>query len=98
MLAPGFVVEGNVMKERLSLWLAALLLIAGTGTAFAANTQMGLKALNNWKTADRCASEAQRAHPAFTAAENAKRDAALNRCLERHNLPARDPLSVPPSH
>lgn len=80
------------MKSRLSPCLAALLLLAGTGAAVASTTQMGLRAIHNWTTADRCASEAQKAHPEFTASENAKRDAALNRCLERHNLPARAPL------
>lgn len=83
------------MRNRLSPCLAALLLVFGTSTAFAAMTRMGQREINNWKTADRCATKAQAAHPEFTAAENAKRNAALNRCLEEHNLPARTFL---PSH
>jgi hypothetical protein len=82
------------MKGFVRLRLAALLFFAGTTTA-AALTQMGQQAIRNWKIADRCAAEAQKEHPDFSAAENAKRDEALNRCLEEHNLPARAPLSPP---
>ncbi len=81
------------MKVLLSFCFAALLFFAGTLRAPASNTQMGLRAINNWDVADRCASEAQKEHPDFSAAANAARDAALNRCLEEHNLPTRAPLS-----
>ncbi len=78
------------MKALLRLCLLALLFSAGTAAA----TQLGVNAINNWKTADLCAAQAQKAHPDFTAVENAKREEALNRCLESHNLPPR--TSSPP--
>lgn len=61
----------------------------------AAASQQGESALKNWKRMDACAREAQAAHPDYTAASNAARDAALKTCLENGNLPSRQPLSPP---
>ena len=44
---------------------------------------------------DKCAVEAQRAFPDFTAKANAKRDAKLKDCLAGQNLPPRE--AAPPS-
>jgi hypothetical protein len=94
--APGYLLAKETeMKGFPRLRLAALLFFAGTAAA-AANTQLGTQAMRNWKVGDDCAAEAQKEHPNFTAAENAKRDEALNRCLESHNLPARMPSSPLP--
>jgi hypothetical protein len=43
-----------------------------------------------WKSMDKCAIEAQRAFPEFTAEANAKRDAKLKECLAIQNLPPRE--------
>ena len=39
---------------------------------------------------DKCAVQAQRAFPDFTAESNAKRDAKLKECLAGQNLPPRE--------
>ena len=39
---------------------------------------------------DKCANQAQRAFPDFTAKSNAKRDAKLKECLAGQNLPPRE--------
>jgi hypothetical protein len=66
---------------------AALTLVAGTAAA----TQQAITAEARWKVMDVCAKQAQAAFPDFTADSNAKRDAALNQCLESNNLPPRQP-------
>jgi hypothetical protein len=50
--------------------------------------------VGKWKSMDKCAAEAQRAYPDFTAESNAKRDAKLQECLQGQNLPPRE---APPS-
>ena len=46
--------------------------------------------MSKWKSMDKCAIEAQRAFPEFTAESNAKRDAKLKECLAGQNLPPRE--------
>jgi hypothetical protein len=65
------------------------------GTAEAA-TQQGQQVNTNWRTADRCAKQAQAAYPDYSAESNAKRDAQLKACLNSYNLAPREPLSQPP--
>jgi hypothetical protein len=77
------------------LFLFALPIVAAPAEA---STVQGNVVIQNWKRADLCARQAQTAHPAFTAAENAERQAALDRCLEKNNLPPRQPLSPPQPH
>ena len=76
-------------------WLFAIALGLLPGPVRAATLQ-GNVVIAKWKQMDICARQAQNAHPAFTAAENAARQAALKRCLEAGNLPPRQPL--PPPH
>jgi membrane protease subunit (stomatin/prohibitin family) len=78
--------------NRLGFLIAALLLFAGTAEA----SQQGQGVLNNWKTADKCAKQAQAAYPDYSAEANAKRDAKLKECLNAGNLAPRQPLSPPP--
>jgi hypothetical protein len=73
----------------------AIVLLSLVGTAEAA-TQQGLQVNSNWRTADKCAKEAQVAFPDYSAESNAKRDAQLKACLNSHNLAPRQPLSQPP--
>ena len=65
------------------------------GTAEAATAQ-GQQVNANWRTADKCAKEAQAAFPDYSAESNAKRDAKLKACLNSYNLAPREPLSQPP--
>jgi len=51
---------------------------------------------NVWKSADKCAKQAQAAYPDYSAEANAKREAKLKECLSNGNLPPRQPLSQPP--
>lgn len=53
-------------------------------------SQQGGIVLQNWKSTDLCAKQAQAAFPDFTAEANAKRDEKMKECLEGKNLPPRD--------
>ena len=75
----------------LSVLLATVFLL---GAAHAISPQ-GTVVVGKWKSMDKCAVEAQRAFPDFTAEANAKRDAKLKECLAGQNLPPRE--AVPPS-
>ncbi len=66
---------------------AAVLLLCA---ASAAASQQGVVVLQNWRSMDLCAKQAQAAFPDFTAEANAKRDAKMKECLESRNLPPRD--------
>jgi hypothetical protein len=72
---------------------AALLLVAGAASAA---TQQGVSAVAKWKVMDNCTKQAQAAFPDFTADAEAKREAALQQCLEAGNLPPRQPLMPAP--
>ena len=78
---------------RLVYTLATVLLFL-TGTAEAA-TQQGQLVNTNWRTADKCAKQAQAAYPDYGAESNAKRDTSLKECLRLYNLTPRQPLSQP---
>ena len=71
--------------------LALSLLILALASATAGASQQGIVVMKNWKTMDKCAQEAQTAFPDFTADSNAKRAAKEKDCLERKNLPPREP-------
>lgn len=76
--------------------LAAVVLPTAVLTAGSARaTVQGTVALQKWKVMDKCAKQAQQAFPDFSAASNAKRDAALQNCLNANNLPPREPLAQP---
>ena len=79
--------------KRLACPLAALLvLLSGTVQA---NSPQGRDVNANWRTADKCAKQAQAAYPDYSAEANAKRDASLKECLRLYNLTPRQPLSPP---
>jgi hypothetical protein len=77
---------------RLALPLVAVIVLSAVG---AQATQQGQATLSNWKLMDVCTKQAQTAYPDYTAASNAKRDAALKACLNANGLPPRQPLSRP---
>jgi hypothetical protein len=76
--------------------LVIVLLLALIVPVAASETQQGLIVVKKWATMDKCAKQAQAAFPDFTAADNAKRDARLQACLEGQNLPTRAPLAPHP--
>ena len=75
-------------------FLFAVMLLFSSGTAWAP-TQQGRDVNANWRTADKCAKQAQAAYPDYGAESNAKRDASLKECLRLYNLTPRQPLSQP---
>jgi hypothetical protein len=79
--------------KRLVYALAAVLLLL-SGTAEATSLQ-GRNVDANWRTADKCAKQAQAAYPDYSAEANAKRDTSLKECLRLYNLTPRQPLSQP---
>jgi hypothetical protein len=79
--------------KRLAYALAEVLLLL-SGTAEATSLQ-GRSVDANWRTADRCAKQAQAAYPDYSAESNAKRDTSLKECLRLYNLTPRQPLSQP---
>jgi len=70
--------------------LAILLLVLALAPAAARASQQGLVVTKNWKTMDKCASEAQTAFPDYTAESNEKRAAKEKECLAQKNLPPRE--------
>jgi hypothetical protein len=71
--------------------ILCLVLLSTIASATALASQPGVQAIRNWKQADLCTKEAQTAYPDFTPEANAKRDAKLQECLARQNLPPRTP-------
>lgn len=69
--------------------LLAALAVPVTVRAFSRN---GGSMMHNWATSDKCAAQALKAFPDFTAESNAKRDAAMKNCLASQNLPPRESL------
>jgi hypothetical protein len=78
-----------------SALVGALLAIFFFPTAAQAISLQGKTVVGRWKSMDKCAAEAQRAYPDFTAEANAKRDAKLRDCLAGQNLPPRE--AAPPA-
>jgi hypothetical protein len=88
-------VRGNKRRIPAGLtWLFPIALAVFAAPA-AASTVQGNAVIAKWNRMDICARRAQTAHPAYTAEENAARQAALQRCLEQGNLPPRQPLAPP---
>jgi hypothetical protein len=75
--------------------VALLVLFLLAPEAAHATGAQGQIAIGKWKSMDKCAAEAQRAYPDFTAESNAQRDAKLKECLAGQNLPPRG--TPPPS-
>ena len=74
---------------------AALFLLLGLIPGAAQATQQGIVAAKKWQSMDECAKLAQAAFPDSTPEALAKRDASLNDCLAKRNLPPRAPLAPP---
>ena len=75
-----------------------VLIASWPSLAHATGTGQGKGAMGVWKATDNCAKIAQQQFPDFTAESNAKREAALQRCLAGRNLPPREeilPQSTP---
>jgi hypothetical protein len=60
-------------------------------------TGQGITMMNNWKSSDRCAANAVKAFPDYTAESLAKRDARMKECLANGNLPPRGELDATPA-
>jgi hypothetical protein len=58
-------------------------------------TIYGQQMMRLWGVTDRCAAQAQKAFPDYTAEANAKRDAQMKQCLAGANLPPRGDLDPP---
>jgi hypothetical protein len=71
--------------------LTAVILLVPTA-AHAIGGQAAI-VMSKWQSMDKCAIEAQRLFPEFTAEANAKRDAKLKECLATQNLPPRETAS-----
>jgi hypothetical protein len=69
--------------------IAVLVLVALTPTAGMA-TQQGTGVLKKWAASDKCAEQALKAFPDYTAEALAKRDTRYKQCLASQNLPPRD--------
>jgi hypothetical protein len=63
--------------------------------AAAMASQQGLQVMKKWQQADKCAAQAHTAFPDYNPQSNAKRDAALEECLDRQDLPPREDLARP---
>jgi hypothetical protein len=82
------------MKQPIIL-VACAAALALTATAARAASAQATQVMHSWKTMDNCAHQAQVAFPDFSAESNAKRDAALQNCLNANRLPPRAPVSAP---
>jgi hypothetical protein len=86
------------MKRSVFILFATVIVALGLSAGAARATGQGNDAINKWKSMDKCARQAQLAYPDFTPDSNAKRDAALQNCLNAGNLPPREPLAPPAPH
>jgi len=71
--------------------LAALVMVLAMPVAALAVTAQGQQMMRNWATSDRCAAQAQKNFPDYTAESLAKRDQALKQCLAGSFLAPRAP-------
>jgi len=62
-----------------------------------AYSQYGNQMMRYWGISDKCAAQAQKAYPDYTAESNAKRDAQMKNCLAGGSLPPRGDLDKPAS-
>jgi hypothetical protein len=77
------------------LGLAAFTAAALLPLAAHAVTQQGTQTMKNWAVSDKCAQQAQRRFPDYTAESQARRNELMQQCLGQQNLPPRD-LPVQP--
>jgi len=68
----------------------AVLVGAALLPAMALATQQGDTLIKRWLASDKCAAQAQKAFPDYTAEALAKRDEAFKKCLASQNLPPHD--------
>ena len=81
------------MAGRLLLFAGAVCLALLAGRAHAADEWKRNSTV--WTQSDRCARQAFKQYPDYTADSNAKRDHALQQCLAASNAPPR--ISAPPT-
>jgi hypothetical protein len=79
----------------MKLFAVSLLAALAVSTVAVQATQPGRSAVLNWKIMDVCAKQAQTAYPDYNAESNARRDEALNQCLNANMLPPRQPSAKP---
>jgi hypothetical protein len=79
----------------MKLFAVSLLAALAASIVAAQATQPGRSVLTNWKVMDVCTRQAQTAYPDYNADSNAKRDEALNQCLNANMLPPRQPWARP---
>jgi hypothetical protein len=72
------------------LWLLAGMSCLLLGPAPSRADPAWLKSENAWAASDRCARSAYKQFPDYTPEGNAKRQHALQQCLQASNLPPRD--------
>jgi len=77
------------------LGLAAFIAAALLPYAAHAVTQQGVQTMRKWALSDKCAQQAQRKFPDYTAEAQARRNEMMQQCLGQQNLPPRD-LPVQP--
>jgi hypothetical protein len=72
--------------------MAIAVVIAGATlpAAVHAATLQGEQTMKRWAISDKCAQQAQRRFPDYTAEAQAKRNQAYEQCLDSQNLPPRD--------
>jgi hypothetical protein len=80
------------MRQRI-IGVVVAATVALAATAAEAATAQATTAMHKWKTMDTCEHQAHVAFPDYSAESNAKRDAALQNCLNANRLPPRAPGS-----
>jgi hypothetical protein len=68
----------------------AVLLLAALAPVTGRASQQGTVVIKKWGSADKCAEQALKAFPDYTAEALAKRDAKYKQCLASGNLPPHD--------
>jgi muramoyltetrapeptide carboxypeptidase LdcA involved in peptidoglycan recycling len=76
-----------IRRVGFAAFIAAALLLPAVANAV---TQQGIQTLRRWGLSDKCAQQAQRQFPDYTAEAQAKRNLALQQCLANQNLPPRE--------
>jgi hypothetical protein len=83
--------SATTLLGRLALAACGLALLPSAAMASA----QGLQVMRKWQQADKCAAQAHAAFPDYNPQANAKRDAMLEDCLNRQDLPPRQDLARP---
>jgi hypothetical protein len=77
--------------------IGGMLLSVGAGTADAASVRQK-QSFDIWQQQDKCADDAFKKFPDYTAAAIRRRNAAMHACDAAHNLPPRADFGTSPVH